>query len=363
MECKRCLFDDKVPNITFTDGICSYCELHDRLDEQYPFNIGKIAKLGNSIRSENKYDCVVGVSGGCDSSYMLYLTKNIMGLNPLAVHFNNGFDTKVSKDNMLKMCSILKIDLKIREVDRNEYIDIYHSFFKAGLPDIEACTDIALMATLYEYAYKYGIKNIFVGHSFRTEGISPIGFGSYMDSCYIRDVQKKHGTYKIKTLPELRFFTFLKYMFAGIKRIRPLYYIDYDKEKVKEFLHRKFGWEWYGGLHKESIITDYVKNFWTWERYGIDKRLTELSGLIRSGQISKERAKEILKTKPAITETTHRKTIEILGFDPAKYIDLQKVTYKKYRNYKKLFKAFRILFWAFCKAGRIPLSFYVKYCK
>jgi len=362
--CRRCLFTDKIPGIKFNkNGTCNYCDIHDQLEEQYPTNINKLNEIAQTIKRKRRrvYDVIVGVSGGCDSSYMLRLAKQL-GLNPLAVHFDNGFDSEISQKNMSRICTHLKVDYETRTVDQAEYNDIYHSFFKAGLPDIEAVTDIALMATLYESAWKHKVKYIFVGHSFRTEGIAPLGY-TYMDSGYVRSVQKRFGTLKIKTLPELRFFTFLKYMFAGIKRIRPLYYINYNKDRARKVLTSKYGWEWYGGLHKESIITDYVKNFWAWTRYGIDKRVTEFSGLIRSNLMSRQEAFYIMKNPPEISNEVFLQTIKLLGFNPAKYIAEPRRTYKDFGNYKIWFKIFKPLFWVFLKLDRIPLSFYTKYCK
>ena len=361
--CKTCLYTENTPNITFnTDGICNYCELHDKLEKQYPTGNDKLIELSKTIKTDNKYDCIIGISGGCDSSFMLHLAVKVMKLNPLAVHFNNGFNSEISINNMKLMCKKLNVDLEIRHINPVEYNDIYHSFFKAGLPDIEAVTDIALMSTLYEYAYKHKVKNVFVGHSFRTEGISPIGY-SYMDSMYISDVQRTYGTQEIVTLPELKISDFIKYMFSGIRRIRPLYYIDYDKEQVKEFLADEYGWEWYGGLHKESIISDYVKNYWTWKRYGIDKRITELSGLVRSGMMARGDADYILSEHPVVSDERKQEVVKLLGFNPDMYINIKKRTYKEFRNYKSLFKLLRPLFWIFLKLDRIPLSFYEKYCK
>ena len=358
--CNRCLFNENTPGIKFNaDGTCNYCDLHNELEKQYP--TGDIIGLGRKLKTKNEYDCVIGISGGCDSSFMLYLAVKVMGLKPLAVHFNNGFNSEISISNMKKMCGKLGVTLEIRKIDPKEYNDIYHSFFKAGLPDIEAVTDLALMASLYESAYKHKIKTVFVGHSFRTEGISPLGY-SYMDSGYVRSVQKTFGTLPIKTLPELRFLTFMKYLLSGIKRIRPLYYIDYDKEQIKEFLSNEFGWQWYGGLHKESIISDFVKNYWIWQRYGVDKRVTEYSGLVRTGTITRDEANEILSIHPDISDWTHAETTRILGFNPDEYLNYPKKTYKDFKNYKRLFKIFRPLFWIFLKLDRIPLSFYKKYC-
>ena len=370
MQCKKCLFNSETPGIKFNkDGICNYCELHDELDKEYPMGdkgTKKLMALADKIRGNGKYDCIFGLSGGCDSSYMLYVVKEIMKLNPLAVHFDNGWNTDIAKSNMIKMTLGLNVDLVTYGVDSVEYNDIYKSFMKAGLADIEACTDIGLQTALYHYADKYNIKYIMIGHSFRTEGITPLGW-TYMDGGYIKDVQKKYGKYELVTFPNLTFWKFVKYMLKGIKRIRLLYYIDYRKEEVKKFLFEKYGWTWYHGHHKESVITDFVKNYWTYERYGIDKRITEYSGLVRSGHIDKENAREILAEKPSIYDKVMqevKKKLDLSDDDIHKYLyKTDKKTYKDFKSYKKWFEKLRLFFWIMLKLNRIPKSFYTKYCR
>lgn len=365
--CKKCLYTSETPGIKFNkDGICNYCELHDELNRQFPIDRNKLLKVAKNIRNGEEYDCVVGMSGGCDSSYMLYIVKEVMKLNPLAVHFDNGWNTKIAKSNMIKMTKGLNVDLVTYKVDPAEYNDIYKSFMKAGLPDIEACTDIALQATLYKYADIYNIKYIMVGHSFRTEGISPLGW-SYMDGGYIKNIQDTFGKYKLLTYPNLTFWNFIKYMMKGIKRIRPLYYVDYKKEEVKKFLSDKYDWVWYDGHHKESVITDFVKNYWTFKRYGVDKRMTELSGTVRSGHISKSEAEKIIKEPPSVTNAVIgevKDKLDLSDSDIHKYLVLAgKKTYRDFKTYKKRFEKLRAFFWIMMKLNRVPKSFYTKYCK
>ena len=182
VRCTRCLYDETTPSITFDhDGVCNYCRLHDDLDAQYPTGDAgerRLRELAEVIKKDGRkrpFDVVVGVSGGCDSSYLIYKAKEL-GLRPLAVHFDNTWNTTTAVENIHNVLKRLDVQLYTYVVDNEEYDDIYRSFLKAGVPDIEAPTDIALAATLYKAAEQYGIKYIFEGHSFRTEGISPLGW-------------------------------------------------------------------------------------------------------------------------------------------------------------------------------------------
>ena len=241
-QCKKCLYDSNIPYITFdTNGICNYCNQFEKLEKEYP--TGKngmeyLKKLAQKINKESvgkKYNVVVGVSGGCDSTYLLYLTKKL-GLRPLAAHFDNTWNSKIAVENINNALKKLDIDLFTYVVNNKEYNDIFKSFLKASVPDIDSPSDIGLATTHYLAANKYGIKYIFEGHSFRTEGISPHGW-FYMDGRYIKSIHKLFGTQKMKTFPNLTLFRFLKWtLFDGIKKIRPLYYIDYNKDEIKKFL-------------------------------------------------------------------------------------------------------------------------------
>ena len=265
--CTRCLYDETVLGITFdSEGVCNYCHMHDQLDREYPTGSEgerRLRKIADKARKEGqnkKYDVVVGVSGGCDSSYLLYITKQL-GLRPLAVHFDNTWNSAVATENIHNVLRALDVDLYSYAVDHEEYDDIYRSFFQSGTPDIDAQSDIALTTTLYIAAEKYGVKYIFIGHSFRTEGISPLGW-IYMDGKYIESVQKQYGTYPLKTFPNLWLSAFLRWTaIKGIKRIRPLYYVDYIKKDAMTLLSNEFGWEWYGGHHLENQFCAFAHTY------------------------------------------------------------------------------------------------------
>ncbi|TAN65523.1 MAG: LPS biosynthesis protein, partial [Magnetospirillum sp.] len=213
--CTRCVYDETIPAIHFDDdGVCNYCHMHDDLDRRYPNGeagasiletmAGRIRRAGRG----RKYDCVVGVSGGCDSSFTLHKAVEL-GLRPLAVHFDNTWDSPVSSQNIYNVTKALGVDLHTYVADNKEYDDIYMSFMRSGLRDIEAPTDIAIITTLYLACERFGIKYIIEGSSFRTEGISPLGW-LYMDGKFIESVHKRFGKLPMKTYPNLTLSRFLK---------------------------------------------------------------------------------------------------------------------------------------------------------
>lgn len=196
--CSRCVYHEKTPGIFFDgNGVCNYCKIYDQMNLQYPTGQeGRkyLKVLADQIKRNGagkQYDCIVGVSGGCDSSFMLYQIKEL-GLRPLAVHFDNTWNSKIAVENLRRMLKTLNVDLYTHVVDNEEYDDLCKSFLKAGVPDLDIPNDIGLATTLYQAAKKYDVKYIFDGHSFRTEGISPLGW-TYMDGKYIDSVQKNLG--------------------------------------------------------------------------------------------------------------------------------------------------------------------------
>ena len=206
---------------------------HDMSEREYPNNddgkkiLDKIVTEIKEHGSNNKYDCVIGISGGCDSSYLLdFCFKS--GLRPLAVHFNNGWDTEIAKHNMTCMCNKLNIDFIDYSVEPKEMNDIFRAFLLSGVIDIDAPTDIGLITALYKVAHDNGIKYIVEGHSFRTEGIQPLSW-AYVDGKYISDVHKKYGSIPMKTYPNLWMKDFIRWVCIDkIKRVQPLYYLDYN---------------------------------------------------------------------------------------------------------------------------------------
>ncbi len=373
MICIRCIYDDeRIPYINFDqEGICNYCRQHEQLDLEYPTgNAGqeRLIHLAEKIRQDGKgkkYDVVVGVSGGTDSSYMLYLAKKL-GLRPLAAHFDNTWNSKIAVENIQNMLKKLNVDLYTHVVDNKEYCDIFKSFLLASVPDIDTPADIGLATTHYLAAKKFGIKYIFEGHSFRTEGISPHGW-FYMDAKYIETVQKTFGTQKIKTFPNLWMGHWLKWsIIDGIKKIRPMYYIDYRKEEIKEFLSKDFGWKWYGGHHMENRTAYFTNNYYLPLKFNIDLRYSEFSALVRSHQLAREEALERIKEPKSFDPGILEEVKKRLGFTEESFqevMGLPKKTYRDYKTYKQTFEQLRWLFWVMYKLNFVPKSFYVKYTR
>jgi len=371
--CNRCSYDDKkIPFITFnTDGVCNYCEQYERMEKEFPNgNEGetKLNELVLKIKKDGKnkkYDVVVGFSGGCDSSYLLDLAIR-KGLRPLAVHYDNTWNSKIAVENIYKITKKLNVDLYTHVVEAKEHNEIYKSFLKASVPDIDSHNDMGLETTLYLAAKKHRIKYIWQGHSFRTEGITPHGW-TYIDAKYIQSVHEKNGGKKIKSIPMMWLHKWFKWMiFDKIKRIRPLYYVDYNKKEVKEYLKKKFDWEWYGGHHMENKTSYFVNNFWLPKKFGIDTRLVENAAQVRSGQITKEEASKIINEEMIYDDSITEEIKSRLELNDEVFSTLLKApnkSFKDYKNYKKTFESLRWLFWILYKFDFVPKSFYEKYTK
>ena len=370
--CTRCIYHEKTPGISFNkDGLCSYCKIHDEMDTEYP-NDERGTKILDELVQEmkkagknSKYDCVIGVSGGCDSSYLVYYAKEKLGLRPLAVHFDNTWNTTIATQNIHRVLRKLDVDLYTLVVNNEEFNDLAMAFLKSSVPEIEALTDIALTTTLYKAADEHNIKYIFNGHNFRTEGITPIGW-FYFDGKYIDSVHKKYGTMEMKTFPNLWLKQWIKWLFKDIKRVRPIYYIDFDKEEVKKFLSENFGWQWYGGHHEENRYTAFSNRYYLPRKYGIDFRYVEFSALIRSGQMTREAALEEIK-KPPECPKEHveelQKRLNLSDDDLDAIMKAPKKSFHDFKTYRPTFRHMHLFFWVMYKRGRVPKSFYIKYCK
>ena len=370
--CSRCLYDTTIPNITFDEhGICNYCHLHDSLEIQYPsekqgFSIlQNIAKRIKHAGKGKKFDCIVGVSGGCDSSYLLYIAKELMGLRPLAVHFDNTWNTELSTQNMHNIVKKLNVPLEIYTVDAQEYDDIYTAFLKSGVADIESPTDIALASVLNRVADKHNVKYVLEGHNVRTEGISPLGW-LYMDNRYIESVHAKFGTLPLITYPRMPLHTQLYWMMRRIRKIRPLWYLSYNKEEIKQFLEKNFNWHWYGGHHLENKFTAFYHSYFMPRRYGIDTRLLGLSAMVRTGRMARDQALQEIK-KPFHIEdgliAYLKQRLDISSEELEIYLTQPRKTYRDFTTYKKTFERMRPFFWLMAKLNLIPYSFYIKYTK
>lgn len=369
--CTRCIYDETTAGIQFdSEGVCNYCKMMEDLNEEYKpgteFGKKNLDKILNQIRTDGKgkqFDCVVGVSGGTDSSYMLYKCVE-WGLRPLAVHYDNTWNTAIATENIRKVLGKLNVPLHTHVVDNREVDDIFKSFFLAGVPELDCATDIGLAETLYRGASKYGVQYIFQGHSFNSEGVSPLG-ASYVDGKYIESIVKEYGTTKIKTFPNMTFAAFMKWLvIKRIKRIRPFWYIDYVKKDAQEFLKKEFDWVYYGGHHLENRITAFNHSYYYPVKFGIDQRNNTLSACVRNGLMTRDEAIDEYCKPPHIEEDLVKYFKDRLELTDERFEEIMngpKRTYKDFKTYKQRFEKLRPFFYLMYKANLVPKSFYIKY--
>lgn len=292
------------PNITFDeDGICNYW--HDyQIAAQKQLVHGEVGRMkwANKVseikkRGEGKkYDCIIGVSGGVDSTYVAYLVKQA-DLRPLVVHFDNGWNSEIAVQNIQKIIEYLDADLYTLVVDWEEFRDLQRAYLKAGVVDIEALTDHAIIGTLYKLAAKHNIKYVISGSNVETEELLPKAWiFNKIDSINIKDIHSKYGELPLKTYP--LFSIFKKKYYLNIKKlefVKPINWQRYEKGKVKGIISSEIGWKDYGGKHHESVFTKFYQNYILPTKFKIDKRKAHLSNLICSNQMTRTEALEILK--------------------------------------------------------------------
>jgi N-acetyl sugar amidotransferase len=370
--CARCVFNSTIPGISFdSEGVCSYCRQYEILTHDYPTGPEGRAILQATVDRMKKdgrgraYDVVIGVSGGCDSSYMLHFARKELGLRVLAAHFDNTYNSRIAVENIQRMLEALDIDLYTDVADNAEFQRVFRSFLISSVPEIDTPSDIALAAVHYRAAAKHRVKWIWEGHSFRTEGISPPGW-FYMDSQYVRSIHSRYGDGRIKSLPELNLARWMKWMLLDkIRKFRPLYYLDYNKESTKRFLTEEYGWQWYGGHHMENRTAYFVNNYYLPRKFGIDLRYAEFSALIRSGQLSREEALAQLAEPKPFDEAILAEVKQRVGFSDAEWDAVMKAPlshYTQHRTYKQTFERLRPFFFSLYKMGYVTRSFYEKYC-
>jgi len=370
--CSKCIYDERTPGISFNAfDVCNYCIQVEELAAAYqtgkPEGEEKLKSIIKDIKKAGKgkkYDCVIGVSGGTDSSFLLIEALK-WGLRPLAVHYDNTWNSSIATENIRKVTSKLKVDLYTYVVDNKEADDIFNSFLLAGVPEFDASTDIGFVQVLRSAAAKYGIKYILEGHSFMAEGVSPQG-KNYFDGKYIESIHKKYGKLKMKTYPNLTFFQFMKWVLIYRQKfIRPLWYINYSKPEARKILEDTTGWTYYGGHHLENRSTSFLHTIYNPQKFGIDNRNWSLSAEARSGVISREKALEIYNT-PIIPDPELvayvKKRLSLSDVDYEAIFNGPKRSNKDFKTYKKRFEMLRPLFYVLAKAELVPRSFYLKYC-
>jgi N-acetyl sugar amidotransferase len=337
--------DTTDPEITFDEqGVCNHCKRYDALsqtrliapekrDEELATLIREIKQVG----AGKPYDCVIGVSGGVDSTYVAWLVKE-QGLRPLAVHLDNGWNSELATANIEKTLKTLDIDLYTHVIDWDSFNNLQLSFLYASTPDGEVPTDHAIFALLYRLAAKYNLRHVITGTNVASEAILPEKWGyGYFDLRYIRDVHKRFGTQKLVnypcfTLKQLGYYVFGK----KIRLVSILNYIEYRKSDAMDVLENRLGWIYYGGKHYESIYTRFYQAYILPRKFDIDKRKAHYSNLVLSGQMARQEALDAMQ-EPVYPESLLQEdreyVIKKFGLSNTAFNNIMNAACKTFENY------------------------------
>jgi N-acetyl sugar amidotransferase len=347
--------DTTDPNIVFDDnGVCDHCHgfQNDIAPNWHPDATSRteLARIFDAIKEKGKgkeFDCILGMSGGLDSSYMLHQVVSKFGLRPLVFHVDGGWNSDIAVNNIQMLVDGLGLDLYTEVINWEEMRDFQLSFFKSGVSHLDIPQDHAFVATLYRFADKYNIKYIMNGGNFSTECVrNPLDWlyhGS--DLPQIKDIQKRFGTRELKTYPFspiLYHKVYLRYL-RGVKVLKPLNYLPYSKQIAIDTLSEKYGWKVYPQKHFESRFTKFFEAYWLPTRFGYDTRKVQYSSLILTDQMTRAEAMDAL-AKPAYDPETIDEDFEYIATklgisveELRKYHELPLKTHRDYRNQEKLF--------------------------
>ena len=346
MECKYCLITNDL--CEFESGKCMFCKMHNELDGKNP----DFEPILNKIKKhKGKYNCIIGISGGADSSTMLYAAVKKWGLKPLVIHFNNHWNTDNAIYNMKQLVQKLNVDFIEYYVNKEEFDNLNKAFLMSGTPDCDIPNDIAMTKLMYETCEKYNIKYILNGHCYKTEGSTPKAW-TYMDAKYIKDVYRKFFNKELVNYPLFEFKDQLHYNTLNIEQIRPFHYQNVDRFKLDEEMKDFIGYKSYGWKHGENSYTDFVGSYLLPRKFGIDKRIVYLSARIRTGLLTKDEAKNILNCEPSFDT-------DILGDEYMDLIDAPIVDRSEYDSYN--FKEANWMIYYLYLCGTVPYTFYIKY--
>lgn len=362
--CSNCVMDTSDSRITFDDkGVCDHCRTFLRkvlpnwhTDERGERELrAMVADIKAAGRGKD-FDCIIGMSGGIDSSYLTYVATQF-GLRPLVFHVDAGWNSQEAVNNIEKLVDALGLDLYTEVIDWQEMQDLQLAYFKSGVPHIDTPQDHAFFATMYKFAQQHGIKYILTGANYSTECIrNPIEWMYYQsDSIQLRDIHRRFGTRPLVNFPItsiLRHKVWLPYV-KGIRVVRPLNLVPYHKASAMKLLVEKFGWQPYPQKHFESRFTRFYEGFWLPRKFGFDTRKVQFSSLIVTGQMTRDEALEKLKT-PALDDATVRQEFEyvanklnITTEELQGYFDAPNKTYRDYRSQEAFYamgaRAMRLL--------------------
>jgi len=347
--CTCCVMDTTDSKIVFDEkGVCDFCnDYYNNILPHWKAQLeddSLLMKTAEKIKADSKgckYDCIIGMSGGVDSSYLCYVAKEIMGLNPLIYVVDTGWNLQVADDNIDRIVNALDLDMYKEVVDWEEMKDLQLAFFKSQVPYQDLPQDHAIFAGLYNYAVKHGIKYVLTGANSATECIRPpIEWVYQNDLTLIRDIHRKFGTKPLKNMPQcgmLKYRVYYPY-FKGMKRVAPLDMIEFDKEKVQAFLQERFGWQPYANKHYENVFTRFYEGYYLPHKFGFDKRKCYFSNEILAGTLSREQALEELQQLPYSAEQIEldkafiAEKLGITTEEFQKIIDGEKKSFRDYKN-------------------------------
>jgi len=354
--CSNCVMDTSDSYITFdADGLCDHCRTffekvkpNWHTDERGERELRSIVEKIKDTGRGRDFDCIIGMSGGIDSSYLTYLAKEKFGLRPLVFHVDAGWNSQEAVNNIEKLVDGLGLDLYTEVIDWEEMKDLQLAFFKSGVSHIDSPQDNAFFATMYKFAKQYKVKYILTGGNQSTECVrNPVEWMYYQsDARQIKDIHAQFGTRALVNYPLTSILwhkIYLPYI-KGIKAVRPLDYGPYIKQDAMKLLMDKFGWQPYPQKHFESVFTRFYESYWLTKRFGYDVRRVQYSSLILTGQMTRDEALEKLKQSP-YNEKTIAYDLEYvankLGVSVDElnsYLVLPKRTYRDYKSQRQIYE-------------------------